>query len=76
MSKFKVGDKIKVIKTEATKEEWKGIGEVDCPFEIGDQFSVLEINKNDGVRIQTKESNLYYYPKEMFKLVEKEYYLV
>lgn len=67
--KFKKGDKVRVIKTEATYEEWRGIGKIDVPFEIGDVYNVLDVGYTTG-SVQIDHKDYYNYPKEMFDLID------
>ncbi len=71
--KFKVGDKVVVIKTEFTDEEWKGIGEIIIDFKIGDEFEIINvfnygnINKNQGLRFKN-DPTMFAYPSIGFEL--------
>jgi hypothetical protein len=67
---FKIGDKVKVIKTEFTEEEWKRIGEVDIPFVIGEVLTI------DGIHFHPSRPLAFkgyanYYPQEGFVIYNK-----
>lgn len=69
--KFKIGDKVVVIKTEFTNEEWNGIGEVFINFSIGDEFIVKRLLVDKAIEIDFIDNNNYYYPVSGFELVDK-----
>lgn len=70
MSDFNVGDKVIVIKTEFTDEEWINVGRVDVYFNIGDELTISKINK-DYLEFEEKITNCYVYPIAGFKLICK-----
>ena len=68
---FKVGAKVKVVKTTATNEEWNDRGEVPLHKEIGD---IVEIEQIVTTFIRFKNPagiTSYWYPREMFEFHEK-----
>ena len=65
-SKFKIGDKVVVVKKVFTDEEWEGVGKIDTPFSIGD---ILIINEAAArwVTFKFNESSSGAYPVSGFE---------
>ncbi len=67
---FKIGDKVIVVKTEFSAEEWIKIGKVDIVFKIGEVFSVKSIHINDAcIKINGKYKC--WYPIWCFELYDE-----
>ena len=64
---FSTGAKVRVVKTEATSEEWGDFGEVTLEQSIGDIIEISRFRDNH-VLIAGKHS---WYPMQMFELHEK-----
>lgn len=71
---FKKGDKVIVIKTEFSDEEWKPMGKIYFSFALGDELTVLEQSyHHEGVSFK-EDSREFWYPPTGFKLkTEIEY---
>tara|TARA_R110000868_G_C10365293_1_gene717785 strand:- start:175 stop:465 length:291 start_codon:yes stop_codon:yes gene_type:complete len=75
MSKFKVGDKVIVVKDSFTAKEWEGIGKVDVFFKIGD---ILTIKKQTNhhphhthhSQIKFEEEFRFWYPECAIELYD------
>ena len=68
--KFKEGDIVVVTKTEFTDAEWEGVGKVDVPFNIGDEFEIhktRDFGKNIGLEFK-EHVNKFWYPSVGFEL--------
>jgi hypothetical protein len=69
MEKFKVGDVVKYCK-EPTEKDWKAVGEIHIPFEIGAMLEVTEICLMSGALCTDKGG---FFPKECFEKVEPDF---
>ena len=64
---FSVGAKVKVVKTEATQEEWGDCGQVMLRHSVGD---IVNIEKFHNNRVFLRDTQLWY-PMQMFELHER-----
>ena len=68
---FKVGDIVEYYK-EPTEKDWDGVGEVLIPFKLGDKLKVIGKGGEQTGSVMVTKGERNYYPKECFRLVEKE----
>ncbi len=68
---FQKGDKVEVIRTEASSREWFGIGSVPIKFKVGETLTIKSYTKEENPFVHVEEYKNAY-PAVLFKKVSQE----